>query len=74
MFSNLQDENTCFHILHWIIQHLAYFQFCLAYTVTTDNYVYKHKMCIEVKYIQHYLSKEWNFFVVHCLMPCLILT
>ena len=26
------------------------------YTVTTDDYVYKLEMCIEVKYIQHYLS------------------
>ena len=47
-------------MLCWIIPHLAYFRLYLVYTVTTDNYVYKHKMCIEVKYIQHYLSDEWN--------------
>ena len=31
--------------------------------------MYKHKMCIEVEYIQRNLSEEWNCFVVHCLMP-----
>ena len=37
------------------------------YTVTTDNYVDKLKMCNEVKYTQHYLSEEWKCCAVHCL-------
>ena len=37
------------------------------YTVTTDDYVHKLKMCIEVKYTQHYLPEEWKCCVVHCL-------
>ena len=37
------------------------------YTVTTDDYVYELKMCIEVKYLQHFLSKEWKCCIVHCL-------
>ena len=37
------------------------------YTITTDNYVHKLKMCIEVKYTQRYLSKEWKCCVVYCL-------
>ena len=45
----------------------------LSYTVTTDDYMYKLMMCFEVKYIQHYLSKEWICCVVH-LSNALVLT
>ena len=58
-------------IRHVFIRYAGLFQtqsILALYTVTTDNYVFKLEMCIEVKYIQHYLSKEWKCCVVHCLM------
>ena len=51
-------------MLRWIIPNLP---ISALYTVTTDNYVHKLKMCIEVKYTQCYLSEEWKYCVVHCL-------
>ena len=50
-------------MIHGIIPNIAY-----SGSVTTDNYLYKLKMCIEVKYIQCYLSEEWKCCVGHCLM------
>ena len=43
-------------MLPWIIPHLAYFRLRLSYTVTTDNYVSKHKMCIDRSDIHSTLS------------------
>ena len=52
-------------MLPWIIPHLAYFRLRLSYTVTTDNYVSKHKMCIDRSDIHYtfniiFPKKEWN--------------
>ena len=51
-------------MLCWIIPNLP---ISALHTVMTDNYMYKLKMSIEVKYTQCYLSEEWKCCVVHCL-------